>query len=238
MSFDDLKDITRYVEEKTGFTHITRRLPDFTSDENGLYCCGVHIDGSGDTNWNIKNYIKYIQTSVFSFYITIDNTDIIYNNLHFLIDGLPSSEMFNVILYCNDCINEEKIVSILENNESDNLLQRINIFHDWKNGLRIKLYQVLDSFGSYEKARESYECIVPLLRITRKNIHDLDKLADCEDNVLLSAGIFPTMKNKLAKFADSPESLAFEDIDAQKEFYTMIGLDYIQLPFNFKIMRI
>ena len=238
ISFDDLKNITRYLEERTGYTHLSKRLPDFTSNDSGLYCKGISIDGTLGINWNIKNYISYIQASVFSFYITVDKCEIIYDNLHLLLCDLPTSELFNVILYCNGILEENKIMPILEQYEGDHLLRRINIFHDWKHGFRVRLYQVFDTFRLYEKAQESYGCIVPILQLNKHNLDDLDKLTEYEDNVLLPVGIFHLIKKKLMKFSDSPESLAFEETSEQKEFYSMIGLDYIQLPFDFKINKV
>ena len=175
ISFDDLLGITRYIEEKTGFSHITKRLPEFSHQEEGGLCRGVNINGSFSTNWNIKNYIKDIQTSIFSFFIKTENTQIINNHISHLIDGLPHSELFNIIIYNSDILDEPKIIEVIKHDEKDHLIRRMNIFHEWKNGLRVKLYQVIDVLNYYIKARELYEYIVPIFRIDDNNTADIDK---------------------------------------------------------------
>ncbi len=237
ISFDDLLCITKYVEEKTGYSHITKRLPDFSCNDEGLFCRGVSFNGDTDINWNIKNYIKDIQANVFTFFITIKNTQIIYKCFAHLLNGLPRNELFNIIIYNDNFLDESKILKIFEHNDIDNLYRRINIFHEWKDSLRAKLYQVIDNFSNYSKARESYNCIVPIFRIDKNNKADIDKMNNYDDNLLVSDGTFSQIKKSLIKFVDSPESVAFENIDEQKEFYSLIGLDYIQLPFTFSIRK-
>jgi len=225
------------VEEKTGYSHITKRLPDFSCNDEGLFCRGVSFNGDTDINWNIKNYIKDIQANVFTFFITIKNTQIIYKCFAHLLNGLPRNELFNIIIYNDNFLDESKILKIFEHNDIDNLYRRINIFHEWKDSLRAKLYQVIDNFSNYSKARESYNCIVPIFRIDKNNKADIDKMNNYDDNLLVSDGTFSQIKKSLIKFVDSPESVAFENIDEQKEFYSLIGLDYIQLPFTFSIRK-
>jgi radical SAM superfamily enzyme YgiQ (UPF0313 family) len=237
ISFNDLLQITKYVEEKTGYSHITKRLPDFCFNDEGLYCRGVCFNGTISSNWNIKNYIKDIQANIFSFFITTDNTHIIYTCLAHLLNGLPQNELFNIIIYNDNFLEEAKILTIFEHHENDNLLRRINIFHEWKNGLRVKLYQVIDDFSYYNQARESYEWIVPIFRIDNNKTADIDKMNDYDDNLLVSDGTYSRIKKSLRKFADSPESVAFENIDEQKEFYSLIGFEYVQLPFTLSIRK-
>lgn len=62
-------------------------------------------------------------------------------------------------------------------------------------------------------------------------------LNDYDDNLLVSDGMFGKIKKSMRKFADSPESVAFENIDEQKQFYSMIGLDYVQMPFTLSIRK-
>lgn len=237
ISFEELLSITKYVEEKTGYSHITNSLPEFYNESEGGFCRGVCFNGAVDSNWNIKNYINDIQTSSFSFFITTGNTQIIYNSLARLLDGLPHSELFNIILYNNNVLDEVKILKIVAHHETDNLIRRINIFHEWKNGLRVKLYQVIDTINNYYRARELYECIVPILRIDKNNVTDIDRINDYDDKLLVAEGMFSQIKKSIKKFAETPESVAFENIDEQKDFYTSIGLDYYQLPFTLNIRK-
>lgn len=237
ITFDELLHITEYVEEKTGYSHITRRLPDFCNEKDGLLCNGVFIDGNIYENWNIKNYINDIQTNVFSFFIRTGNIQIVFDCLARLLDGLPHNGLFNIIIYNSQFMDEAKIIPVIEHYEKDHFIRRINIFHEWKNGLRVKLYQVIDTFDCYSEARERYECIVPIFRINSNNIDAIDMLNDYDDNLLVSDGMLGKIKKRMRKFADSPESVAFENIDEQKQFYSMIGLDYVQMPFTLSIRK-
>ena len=65
----------------------------------------------------------------------------------------------------------------------------------------------------------------------------MTRINDYEDNILISKGAYAGIKKNMVKFADSIESVAFEDPGEQEEFYKTIGYEYTQLPFEFKVMK-
>ncbi|HPC39472.1 MAG TPA: B12-binding domain-containing radical SAM protein [Spirochaetota bacterium] len=235
-SFDDLRDITRYMEDATGFTHVVRRLPDFNIHDDGLFCRGLCIQSDDLLLWD-DAYIDCIETNVFDYSIQVRNEQELYDGLPGLIRHLPDHELFNIILYGNTTLEERIIIDLTKTMEKDNFIRRINIFHDWKDGCRLRFYQVLNKYDRYRRAKETYSFITPVFQVTRENSGDLKLIDDYEDNILIAKGAFAAVKRYSKKFADATESVAFEDPSEQKEFYAMIGHDYIQLPYTFKVAR-
>jgi radical SAM superfamily enzyme YgiQ (UPF0313 family) len=233
-SFDDLKDITRYVEDATGFSHIVRKLPDFNFHDDGLFCRGLFIQSGDLLQWD-NAYTDCIETNVFDYFIPVSHDQELYDGLPGLIEHLPDHVLFNIILYSNSTLEEGTIIAIIRTLEKDNFVRRINIFHEWKDGCRIRCYQVLNEYDSYRRVKETYSFITPIFQVTLKNSEDLHLIDDYDDTILFEKGAFAAGRRYCKKFADSTESVAFEDPSEQKEFYAMIGYDYIQLPYTFKV---
>lgn len=236
ISFDDLRDITLHVEDATGFSHIVRKLPDFNIHDNGLFCRGLCLGSDDLLHWD-NTFIDCIETGVFDFFIQVRDEKELYEGLPGLIEHLPEHQLFNIILYSNATLEEGIIIDLIKTLEKDNFIRRINIFHEWKEGSRIRFYQVLNDYERYRRAKETYSFITPVFHVTRENSHDLDYIDDYEDNVLFSQGAFAAAGSSIKKFADATESVAFEDPSEQREFYAMIGYDYIQLPYTFTVAR-
>jgi radical SAM superfamily enzyme YgiQ (UPF0313 family) len=237
ISFDEMRYITRYVENATGSSHIVKKLPDFACHEQGLYCRGIYFNGDELTKWNIDLYRNNIETNVFSFYIAVDSIQSIYQGLPELVKSLPEHELFNIVFYSNDPLDENRVLDILNKIDGDNFFRRLHIFHEWMYGCKIRIYQVMDEYQEYKKALTSYAIITPIFRIHTENYHTLTRINDYEDNILISKGAYAGIKKNMAKFADSIESVAFEDPGEQEEFYKTIGCEYTQLPFEFKVMK-
>lgn len=235
MSFDDLKSITRYVEDATGLSHIIRKLPDFTKSDRGLYCRGICLCSEDLLHWD-NRYTDCIETNVFDFYISISNTETVYQGLSNLFQHLPEHQLFNINLYSNTIIDEMRLINLIQENEKDTLFRRINIFHEWRDGLVIHLHQVFDDNKSYYQAKEAYTLITPIYYIQEQNVQTLHRINDYEDNILIARGMFAQSRKHLSKFIDSVESVAFEDADEQEEFYRMIGYDYMKLPYIFRVI--
>ena len=236
MSFDDLRDITKCLEIATGFSHIVRRLPDFNGSEKGLYCRGLFC-----TSIDLVKYghlIKdYIETNVFDFFIGVDDEKCLYRGLTALIEHSEDHQLFNIIMYTNTLVSEKKIIEAIKNGTGDNFMRRINIFHEWKDGLTIRVYQVIDDYKMYGSAKGTYSFIIPVFRVNHDNYDHLSKINDYEDNVLVARGLYGRIKKELKKFADSIESVAFEESSEEEAFYKMIGYDYIKMPYALKLQQ-
>ena len=109
MSYDDLIDITKYTEKETGYSHMIRRMPDFTCNSEGELIKGIYFNGDDDKKWDGSLYKDYINTNVFSFFINLKYSQILYNGIQSLLDDLPVSELYNLIIFSDVILNENKL---------------------------------------------------------------------------------------------------------------------------------
>jgi hypothetical protein len=179
-----------------------------------------------------------METNVFTFFISVTGPEAIYRGLPNLLNDLESTELVDCIFYSNHIIHNGRISALLRDMERDNLFRRLHIFHEWKDGLNVRLFHVLDRLQTYIAARQEYDIITPIFRVTPDNWHDLEHINNYEDNVLIARGSFSLIRSIIKKFADSPESVTFEEYEEQKKFYQMIGQEFMQLPFQFKVARL
>ena len=236
MTFDDIRYITGYVEAATGLSHIVRKIPDFTDHDNGLYCRGIRFNGDDEAKWDIQAYLQCIETNVFSFYITGAGARTISRCLPRLLKGLPENVLFNIIFYTNDHLDENTLLSLMENLDGDTLYRRIHIFHEWNDGCSVRFYQVYDQYQNYHEAKASYTVVTPVFHLRADNHKDLSFINDYEDHILIEKGSYGAVKKNMKKFADSVHTVGFEDESEQEEFYSLTGYDYIQLPFRFRVI--
>ncbi|MBP7734829.1 MAG: radical SAM protein [Spirochaetes bacterium] len=236
MSFDDLRDITKSLEDATGFSHIVRKLPDFTGSEKGLYCRGISCT-SDDLLKYVNRIMECIETNVFDFFIQVNDETGLYQGVSELMELSPDNQLYNIIVYENSLLDETKVVDAVQNCANDTFMERINIFHEWKDGSTLRVYQIIDEYEKYCAAKSIYSFITPIFKIHDDNYNALSLIHDYEDNVLVARGLFKRVKNQLKKFADSIESIAFEDYSEEEAFYKMIGYDYIKMPYTFKVLH-
>jgi hypothetical protein len=120
----------------------------------------------------------------------------------------------------------------------DHIIQRMSIFHDWCDGLMIKLYQVFNNYERYLQAKSRYTIFVPVMALRKANFSGIS--LDCRDNnILMTKGAFGLSKERIVSpFSDTPESVAFEDEAEQEEFYNAIGYEYAKLPFRLRSVTI
>lgn len=236
MSFDDIRYITAYAEEATGMSHIVRKIPDFTFNDEGLYCRGIRFNGNYEEKWNFETHAHYVETNVFSFYITDAGERSISRGLPRLINGMPDHMLFNIIFYSNEYMDEPSLVSIMQEHDRDTFFRRVHIFHEWQDGCTLRFYQVFERYEQYRRAKESYSVIIPIFHIRKINCEFLSCINDYEDYILVEKGIYGMVMKEMKKFADSAHTVAFEDEREQEEFYSMIEYDYIRLPFRFRVI--
>ena len=112
---------------------------------------GYTFNGDELSKWNIDLYRSNIETNVFSFYIAVDSIQSIYQGLPELVQSLPEHELFNIIFYSNDPLDENRVLDILNKIDADNFFRRLHIFHEWMYGCKIRIYQVMDEYQEYTK---------------------------------------------------------------------------------------
>jgi radical SAM superfamily enzyme YgiQ (UPF0313 family) len=237
-SFEDMIDITRYTEQVTGYSHITKKLPDFVHSPQGAYVKAVYFNGNHATTWTHLGIKDLVETSVFSIFIYLDDSEILYDNLQRLLRRLPVSELFNIIIISDVLINEHFLSLMLQDIYPDHIVQRMNIFHDWRDGTRVKLYQVFNSYERYQLAKSRYTIFLPVMAIREANFSGMS--LDCRnDNILMTKGVLRLHKEKIISlFSNAPESVAFEDEAEQAEFYNAVGYEYANIPFRLKSVAI
>ncbi|OHD70686.1 MAG: hypothetical protein A2W19_11945 [Spirochaetes bacterium RBG_16_49_21] len=237
ISFDEIIDITRYAEDATGYSLAMRKLPDFTDSEEGVYIRGVYFNGDDLRNWNISIYKDLAETNVFSLFIYLKDSKILYSGLTKLLPDLPENELFNIIILSDIFIEEEPLSEIISFIYNDHLIQRMNIFHDWRDGLKVRLYQVFSNYDGYRQAKVVYSIIEPIIALGEATISRTPLICE-DDNILITKGAFQLYKDTITSlFSDTPGCVAFEDEAEQEEFYKMIGYEYTKLPFQFRIVK-
>lgn len=239
MSYNDILDIQRSVEERTGLSHWVRRLPDFSATEYGLLTQGVRFDGDALQYWDASKYQELIQTNVFSFHITITKPVIIYERMVAFLKNLPKNELFNIILYSELLFDEKRILELLYEVDDDHFYQRLNLHNDWFNGLRFHVYQVYRDYGSYSKAKEYYTGIVPIIQVSSDNHRIVEYLND-DDHILVGSGILESIQaNEQLHSADAYyERIAFQHIQDHERFLSLNSIDIVRMPYEFRIISV
>ncbi len=232
MSFEDICRTREYVENITGFSMTPGSLPNFNTGKCQLHS-GVKFNVDDIELWELSLKKDLIQTNIFNFHITAADDMKIYNCIPSLLQELPENELYNFILYFNFGIDENRIVEIINNYESDNFYRRLNIFNKWGEGVRFRLFQVFSNYENLMKYSVNYFFIEPVLHIGCEN-HETLKIINTNLNILIGEGVFREVKEVLIeRFKETPESVAFENETEQKEFYRLAGYDHVDLPFTF-----
>ena len=239
-SHKEMRYISTYVENKTGYYRKIDQLPHFTYHENGLLSKGIILDGDILDNWNCEHYREKIETNTFNFNIKIDKIESIYEGLPFLMSSIPKSELFNLVFYNNTLISEQNITNIMNQYEEDSFFRRLHIFDSWAEGLRLRFYQMFSDFSIYEMADVSYLFIEPILKINEENLNYLHKkTGNDEINLFVPEGMYEKCSSFLIQnFNESAERIAFESEPEQLLFYESISYQYSAFPYSFKMSSI
>jgi len=234
-TFDDLKSIVDYTEKITGYSQSINQLPGFTTSTDGLFIKGVTFNGDDIAKWNNECYLDLIETNLFHFIIHLSKGDLLSAGLSGLLNNLPENVLFNIIVFSNSILDEDVIIDYMLKTEGDNFFRRLNSFNDWRDGLKIRFYQVFDDIEIFFSAESNYSLIEPIFHLTLNTRSKIDYFSDGEKNLLISNGIFYDIKDFLYKhYSNGFELIAFENKKDQNEFYRMINFDFIEMPFSFK----
>jgi hypothetical protein len=235
-----LRAIAGYCEDKTGLTHSYRAMPDLSSDPDGALCKGISFDGDVPARLEGAQYAAKIETSVFSFIITLKETRGLATCLMLLLRGLPKEDqLYNIMIRTNTLVDDGAVRDVVKQNQSDSLFTRLHIFEDEAAGFTAVIYQVFDEMNAYQKALHRYDFILPVFNITRENYGSFLRINGDEiENIIVGDGTFPLVSERLLSlYADMAENISFENENEQKEFYRLIDRDFVALP-SFKIKDI
>ncbi len=240
-NFQSLREITQYAENETGFTHVYRRLPDFSMRQDGGLTGGIKFNGDSIPRREGSMLAGHVETNPFSCFIDITSAAVIEEVLSKLFSGKKiEDQFFNIIFFCNEIADEKDILEFLFEYDGDHFYRRLNIFADWAAGSRIKLYQVFDEPATCLKAEEICRLVEPVIRVTEKNFQSLADMSRAHPaNILVGRGMFSRMREYMIdNYSLDHENAAFEDELEHEEFYRAIGQEYIKLTVPFKCVML
>ncbi len=233
--FSDLAGIMDYVESETGYSGRVPSLPDFTAGEGGLFSKGVRFNGGRPDSWDCGRYAAAIETGIFSFHIELPGPEDAYRGLPRLLSGLPDEGLFNIILYCDEILDEAGIRRILERHDADCFYRRLHFFDSWDRGLRFRVHQVFTDGRRAARALELYSMVGPILRVDGTGGAPGPRDPGGPD-ILVAAGAYRKIGATLRKkYGGAIESVAFESEADQEAFFRDTGTDYVRLPYSFRI---
>jgi hypothetical protein len=225
------------TESITGYSHRTDALPDFIKNERGILTGALRFDGDLFPHWDNAGFERWIETSVFSFHISLKKTELTYDRLSGLIHAIPmEDQLYNIILYTDEIIDERIVMQCIRDIDRDSFFRRMHVFGELTEGSCIRIYHVTEDMRRYLQAQNEYGCVIPVFRLTGENYWNAVKLVKSEgiytENLLVAAGMFGAVR----EFLDEPavrESLkvAFENEAEQEAYYAMTGQEFIKWPF-------
>lgn len=236
--FDAMKAVRREMEEITGYTHRTIRLPDFTLGSKGTFCAGVRLDGCDPGAWDGTRYSPLIDCAVFSFHIHGSPPVNIGKALRSLFTKLPMvHQLYNVVFHSDHSLDEYAVMEFLKSMDGDSVQRRMRVFDEWREGSIVMVYQVFHGYDRYAEALENSMVIEPVLRLDAGCRIDPAAAERIKDGaVLVAKGALDTFQDLLIEhWGDRMEDLAFESEEEAARYYRRAGCEYVRWPFGFRV---
>lgn len=238
--YDDIKKGISELDYISGFSYTVKQLPDFFSSKDGILIGGFRVE-SDDLNRCDKQYLEEnIETNVFHIFIMDTKKSVLEENIESFLKILSfRDELFNIIIESEHILEEDSIIRIIGDLERDSFYQRLRIFNEWKDALRVQFYQVFEDPESFIFANERYVFVEPVLKLTCDNYStSLDLLDEAPENILIARGVYNKVKKYLIKtYSDYVENVAFEDKAEHEDFYRSMQHEYVNLPFDFRVVN-
>ncbi len=235
---DDMTAIRRDLEEMTGYSHQTPRLPDFSEGEGGVFCRGVRFDGDVAAAWDGRRYADRIDSAVFSFHMYCGTAIRALPALRSLFATLPLQHQFyNLIFHSEEIQDEQGIGRFLREIDGDFPHRRMHLFDDWREGAQLMFHQVFTDESRFRDACGRYGIVDPILRIDaagRGSLAEIARMPGCA--ILVARGALgPLEDGMLDHWGDRTEDIAFESEDEAARYFKRAGRECIQWPFSFGI---
>ncbi len=130
-SADDIRNISDYVEEKTGLSRSIFFLPDFSEPADSLFTKGVRFNGNNPESWNLEKYAAITERYVVDLHVDCTDEHSLYAGIEKLFTSLDSigQRLINLIIYSDIIINENLLQQMINKYETDSLHKRLNVFH-------------------------------------------------------------------------------------------------------------
>lgn len=227
---NDINYIRERMEEITDIETSIKRIPDLSSDESPVFVKGLKCNFSELIKLN-----KYtVDSNVFTFIITIKTNKEAEALIRYFADLVLNWELINIIVD-GDYFIKEKIELF---DEGFHFYKRMRYYDGIKNGKIKQFYHATESIDFYEKIKNSYTEIEPVLKLSMKN---MDYVIKTEPPLLLimPGGLGDKCMEKISnKYRDYFERITFEDKKDMKTFYKNIGLQTADYFFRAEIISI
>jgi len=232
----DIADVSIYLEEKTGLSASLFYLPDFTESENPLFNRGLSFNAG---EWPGAQFItESVDTAVVDLHIKADRASDFFSAFETFISTCNKHRLYNIILYSDEIIDNEKLFDILNRNEEDNYYRRINLYTGYSDGSIFHFFQVTEKPEIYNTILTSTAMISPLFRVNEKTAPLLPAKGGDDLSLLIDKGEYKRIKSFLKKYySEDFQHVAFADEGEMQQFYRNIKQDYVKLPYSFGVRK-
>lgn len=237
---DDIRNISDYVEEKTGLSRSIFFLPDFTEPLNSLFTRGVKFNGDLIGNWDLEKFASITERYVIDLHAVCSHEEYLYQGIEKLFSSIhhAGERLINLIIYSDIIMNENLLMQMTRKYETDSLHRRLNVFHSEAESSKFRFFQVTENIGEFDRMDKIYGLVTPVYKITEKSLN-FTKVLHNESAVLIKSGIYGSISSYLKKvYANDPQYAAFQSEDEMLQFYNDIGGEYIKLPFSFGLVSL
>jgi len=236
--FEQVKQLSSYMEQKTGMSSKVFYLPDFTNSTDSLFTRGLIISGDSAT-WPVDIISSEVDTVVADIHILIKQTDNFYLNLNQFIETADHNRLYNIIIYSNELLDDALIIKAVKDSETDNFYRRLNVFNSFSEGALFHFFHVLENIALYLETVKEYSFINPVLLVNASSLNELIKNDFNDIPLLIDDGIYPMIRDFLvSSYNENPEYVAFKNENEMQEFYNDLGIDAVKFPFNFGLKSI
>jgi len=229
---EDIFAAKQEIENITGFEVSSKKIPDFTSDEDSLFVKGIRTDSS-----KIGQLLKkkdFIDTNVFSFQINMLKKTDSQKILKFFSEYETEWELLNIIFTGDFLIKENP--SLLE--EKEHFFRRMHYYDNTSTGRKKQYYHATEDVGFFEEISAIYFLIEPLMRLSQKNISYIESI-DSSPLIISSKGIYTDNRKLISeKYAEYYDCISFEDKNEMKMFYSDIGKEISEYYFRSRFISV
>ncbi len=237
-SSQNIKQLSSYIEKKTGMSAKIFYLPDFTNSPDSLFTRGLIFNSDSDT-WPIEKISGEVDTIVTDLHITVNDPDKFYIKLSQFINGADQARLYNVILYTSELLDDAFVTKSVKDSETDNFYRRLNVFNSFSDGAIFHFFHITENMTQYLDAVKKYSFINPVLTVNTSTLNEIINKDFNDIPLLIENGLYPEIKEFLISAYDgNPEYVAFQNESEMQEFYNDLGIDAVKLPFNFGLKKI
>ncbi|MBP8082014.1 MAG: radical SAM protein [Spirochaetes bacterium] len=229
---EDIFTAKQEIENITGFEISSKKIPDFTYDEDAVFVKGIKTDSA-----KIESILKkkdFIDTNVFSFQINILRKTDSQKVLSLFSKYDTEWELLNIIFTGDFIIKENPVLF----EEKIHFFRRMHYYDNTSTGRKKQYYHITEDVDFFEKMISKYFLIEPLMKLSKNNI---SYIANSELPVLVlsSKGMYIDNRKIISeKYAEYYDYISFEDKNEMKMFYSDIGKEISEYYFRSKFVSI